>query len=133
LKCKDLPNDDFIKYYKQAKILKSDTLALTEKQLILAKDNFLEGNERYYELILKKFPEEVKQFYINKMKSLLNQNEEEYFSAYEFNEAYERATNTNFMDDSEMGKLKDKLNDEIDFKEKMKIMQALIQNAEQEN
>lgn len=133
LKCKDLPNDDFIKYYKQAKILKSDTLTLTEKQLILAKDNFLEGNERYYELILKKFPEEVKQFYINKMKSLLNQNEEEYFSAYEFNEAYERATNTNFMDDSEMGKLKDKLNDEIDFKEKMKIMQALIQNAEQEN
>ncbi|KFF06620.1 hypothetical protein [Flavobacterium reichenbachii] len=133
LKCKDLPNSDFINYYRQVKFLKSDTLVLTEKQLILAKDNFLEGNERYYELISKKFPEEVKQFYINKMKGFLNQNEDEYFSSYDFSEAYERATNTNFMDDSVIGKLKGKLSDEITPKERIGIIQTLIQNAAQED
>ncbi|MBF4518703.1 hypothetical protein IRZ71_20295 [Flavobacterium sp. ANB] len=131
LKCKDLPNYDFINYYKQIKFLKSDTLVLTEKQLILAKDNFLEGNERYYELISKKFPEEVRQFYIHKMKGLLIQNEDEFFSSYDFNEAYERATNTGYMDDSAMGKLKEKLINEIPLKERIEIMQTLIQNAEQ--
>lgn len=133
LKCKDLPNDDFINYYKQIKVLKSDTLVLTEKQLILAKDNFLEGNESYYKLISKKFPEEVKQFYINKMKILISEKEDDYFSSYDFNEAYERATNTNFMDDSQMGKLKVKLSNEIPLKERIEIMQTLIQNAEQED
>ncbi|MDQ5930397.1 MAG: hypothetical protein QG594_2185 [Bacteroidota bacterium] len=132
LKCKDLPNDDFINYYRQVKVLKSDTLAFTEKQLILAKDIFLEGNETFYELISKKFPKETRQFYIDKMKGFLSQNEDEYFSSYYFNEAYERATNTNFMDDSEMGKLKDKLTNEMPLKERIETIQTLIQNAEQE-
>ncbi|KIC00427.1 MULTISPECIES: hypothetical protein [unclassified Flavobacterium] len=133
LKCNDLPKYDFINYYRQVKVLKSDTLVLTEKQLILAKDNFLGGNESYYKLISEKFPEEVKQFYINKMKEILSKNEEEYFSSYDFNEAYERATNTDYMDDSVMGKLKEKLSNEITLKERIEIMQDLIQNAEQED
>lgn len=132
LKFKDLPDSDFISYYKEAKVLKSDTLVLTEKQLIQAKDNFLDGDERYYELVSDKFPEEVKLFYINKMKNFLSQKEEDYFSYYDFKEAYEKVTNTNFMDDSEMGKLKEKLNDEIPFKERIQIMQTLIEYAEPE-
>ncbi|MBE8725762.1 hypothetical protein [Flavobacterium hungaricum] len=133
LKCKDLPNTDFINYYKQVNILKSDTLVLTEKQLILAKNNFLEGNEGYYELVSDKFPEEVQHFYINKMKSFLSLKEEDYFSYYDFREAYEKATNTGYADDSEMGKLKDKLTDELSIKERIEIMRLLIQNAEQED
>lgn len=134
LKYDDLPRYDFINYYRQVKVLKSDTLVLTEKQLILAKDNFLKGNESYYELISKKFPKEVKQFYINKMKVILSKNEDdEYFSSYDFTEAYERATNTGFMDNSVMGKQKEKLTYETTLEERIVIMQALIQNAEQED
>ncbi|MCD1118453.1 hypothetical protein [Chryseobacterium turcicum] len=135
LKYDDYPSYEFIEYYKNINILKSDSLVLDNNQLIVAKEKFLNGIERYYDLVWNKFPKEISKYYIQKMKKISQTENEEEISFYDFQEAYERATHTGFMDDSEMGKLKNKLfgNDEAIFEEKQKIMKTLIENAENKN
>lgn len=135
LKYDEMPDYFFRAYYKNKKILNSDSLKLNEKQLLFAKEKFLNGNERNYELIWGKFPKEISSYYITKMKKISQIENVEEISFYDFQEAYERATQTNFMDDSEMGKLKNKLfgNDEAVLEEKQKIMKKLIENAENKN
>lgn len=143
LKYDEMPDYEFIFYYQNKKILNSDSLKLTEKQLIFAKERFLNGNERNYDLIRNTYPNEISSYYIKKMKKISQTEDEEEISFFDFQEAFERATQTGFMDDSEMGKLKDKLTKEcvfehykfheITFEEKQKIMKTLIENAENKN
>ncbi|MDI9312153.1 MAG: hypothetical protein QM535_18205 [Limnohabitans sp.] len=135
LKYNDYPSSEFINYYKSINILKSDSLELDNDQLIIVKEKFLNGIEIYYNLISEKFPKEVSKYYVQKMKKISETENIEEISFYDFTEAYERATQTGFMDESEMGKLKNKLTDdyELIFEEKQKIMKMLIENAEKKN
>lgn len=121
---------DFISFYKSQKILSSDDLILTDKQLEVAKQKFLEGNELpYYNFVKDKFPKDVKKYYLKKMETFQKIKNENEIDFYNFQEAYERATDTGFMDKSELGILKDKLTDDISFEDKQKIMQTLIDDA----
>ena len=121
---------DFIWFYKSQKILPTDDLILTDKQLDIAKEKFLQGEELYYyDFIKDKFPKEVRKYYLKKMEAFQKIENEDDISFYDFQEAYERATNIGFMDKSELGILKDKLTDDISFEEKQKIMQTLIDDA----
>lgn len=122
----------FRDYYRKAGLLKDDEkLRLTEGQTQLMKEKFLQGEELYYDQIAERFPREVRAYFIEKMKKLQADKEED-FSAYDFKEAYERATQTDFMDGSELGLLKNSLYSEAPFPEKQKIMQQLITAAEQQ-
>jgi len=121
---------DFIWYYKRKKILQTDELILTEKQLKVALQKFLDGNElSYYDFVKDKYPKEVRAYYLKKMQAFQKIENENEIDFYNFKEAYERATNTYFMDRSELGVLKDKLTDDISFDEKQKIMMTLIDDA----
>lgn len=130
LKHNELPDDNFIDYYKSVSILKSDSLLLTQQQTILVKEKFLNGFELFYDLVKNKFPKEVKSYYINKMKEISDTKNLEDISFYDFEEAYERATNTDYMDDSENGVLKESLTESEENNEKQKIMKILIEAAE---
>jgi len=121
---------DFIWYYKRKKILQTDELILTEKQLKVALQKFLDGNElSYYDFVKEKYPKEVRAYYLKKMQAFQKIENENEIDFYNFKEAYERATDTYFMDRSELGVLKDKLTDDIPFDEKQKIMMTLIDDA----
>lgn len=134
LKYDSYPSSDFVDYYRHIKILETDTLKLNSKQLLVVREKFKAGNERYYDLIKNKYPKEVTKYYLEKMEKLSTKENVDDISFYDFEEAYERATQTDYNDSSELGKLKDQLTDyQLSFEEKQEIMKKLIENVYKEN
>ena len=95
------PTADFLKYYQQKGILKTETAELTDKQLANAKANFLAEKTDLLPLIAKKYPEIIRDHYLDKLKSIYGTADEyNYTDCSDFQEAIRILTN-NFDDDYE--------------------------------
>lgn len=88
-----LPDGEFIAYYKQ-KGITTDSILYTEKQYQTALQQFQLGHEDLLSLIKKKYPEEVKQYYTQKMKDILLIEEPDYNNYYEFDKAISALTDS---------------------------------------
>lgn len=127
------PDDNFLAYYQSIGILKSHHPVLTEKQLSTIKERLVQGEMLKYtfeEILSEKYPEQIKDFHLKRMISI--RDSADYTSTYEFELSYETITNTRYSQDEPMIEyLKDKLNDDnVSNKEKQKIMDILIENAQ---
>lgn len=88
-----LPDGEFIAYYKQ-KGITTDSILYTEKQYQTALQQFQLGHEDLLSLIKKKYPEEVKQYYTQKMKDILLIEEPDYNNYYDFYKAISALTDS---------------------------------------
>lgn len=88
-----LPDGEFIAYYKQ-KGITTDSILYTEKQYQTILQQFQLGHEDLLSLIKKKYPEEVKQYYTQKMKDILFIEEPDYNNYYEFDKAISALTDS---------------------------------------
>lgn len=126
------PTADFLTYYKQQGVLKTDTAVLTDKQLANALANFLAEKTELLPLIAKKYPEVVRDHYLNKLKSIYaTADEYNYSKCSDFQEAIRILTN-NFNDDYDDINLiaNNLLDSELSYYEKGNIMSALIKVVE---
>jgi len=88
-----LPDGEFIAYYKQ-KGITTDSILYTEKQYQTILQQFQLGHEDLLSLIKKKYPEEVKQYYTQKMKDILLIEEPDYNNYYDFDKAISALTDS---------------------------------------
>ncbi len=88
-----LPDGEFIAYYKQ-KGITTDSILYTEKQYQTILQQFQLGHEDLLSLIKKKYPEEVKQYYTQKMKDILFIEEPDYNNYYDFDKAISALTDS---------------------------------------
>lgn len=126
------PTADFLTYYKQKGILKTDTAELTEQQLANALANFLAEKTELMPLIAKKYPEVIRDYYLDKLKSIYGTADEySYSDCSDFQEAIRILTN-NFDDDYDDINLiaNNLLDSELSYYEKGNIMSALIKAVE---
>ncbi|MEO5911331.1 MAG: hypothetical protein ABIP95_10610 [Pelobium sp.] len=126
------PTADFLTYYKQNGVLKTDTAELTEQQLANALTNFLAEKTALLPLIAKKYPEVVRDHYLNKLKSIYGTADEySYSDCSDFQDAIRILTN-NFNDDyNDINLIANNLLDsELSYYEKGNIMSALIKVVE---
>ncbi len=79
----DYPDSYVMGFYEQKGVI-GDTLRLTEKQLQLAKEKFLKGNEKLLPFIEDTFKPEIKAYYLNKLKKIRRKNEFTYGDCFEF-------------------------------------------------
>lgn len=123
-----LPDENFIKYYKQKGILKTDTAKLNEQQLARAKTLFFNGNETFLDLIASTNPTEIKDYYLQKLKDISFQSEYEFGDCLRFKRISTMLTNDfndNYDDVNRV--LSDLLTkDELENYEKKPIMLHLI-------
>ncbi|WP_026977763.1 hypothetical protein [Flavobacterium tegetincola] len=126
------PTADFLTYYKQQGILKTDTAELTEQQLANALANFLAEKTDLLALIAKKYPEVIRDHYLDKLKSIYGTADEySYSNCSDFQDAIRILTN-NFNDDYDDINYvaTDLLDSELSYYEKGNIMSALIKIVE---
>ena len=88
-----LPDYEFIAYYKQ-KGITTDSILYTEKQYQTILQQFQLGHEDLLSLIKKMYPEEVKQYYTQKMKDILLIEEPDYNNYYDFDKAISALTDS---------------------------------------
>ncbi|MCS4227145.1 hypothetical protein [Sphingobacterium sp. BIGb0165] len=88
-----LPDGEFIAYYKQ-KGITTDSILYTEKQYQTILQQFQLGHEDLLSLIKKKYPEEVKQYYTQKMKDILLIEGPDYNNYYDFDKAISALTDS---------------------------------------
>ncbi|WAC42569.1 hypothetical protein [Pedobacter sp. SL55] len=123
-----LPDENFIKYYKQKGILKTDTAQLTEQQLARAKGLFFNGNETFLDLIASTNQTEIRDYYLQKLKDIVFQSEYEFGDCVRFRRIVCMLTkdfNENYDDLNRV--LSDLLTkDELESYEKRPIMNHLI-------
>ncbi|RZL34329.1 MAG: hypothetical protein EOO96_10170 [Pedobacter sp.] len=122
-----LPDENFIKYYKQKGILKTDTAKLNEQQLARAKTLFFNGNETFLELIASTNQTEIKDYYLQKLKDISFQSEYEFGDCLRFKRISTMLTNdfnNNYDDINRV--LSDLLTNELQNYEKKPIMLHLI-------
>ena len=122
-----LPDENFIKYYKQKGILKTDTAKLNEQQLARAKTLFFNGNEVFLDLIASTNPTEIRDYYLQKLKDISFQSEYEYGDCLRFKRISTMLTNdfnNNYDDINRV--LSDLLTNELQNYEKKPIMLHLI-------
>lgn len=123
-----LPDENFIKYYKQKGILKTDTAQLTEQQFARAKGLFFNGNETFLDLIASTNQTEIRDYYLQKLKDISFQSEYEYGDCVRFRRIVcmlTRDFNENYDDLNRV--LSDLLTkDELENYEKRPIMNHLI-------
>lgn len=127
-----LPDENFIKYYKQKGILKIDTVQLTEQQLVRAKGLFFNGNETFLDLIASTNQTEIRDYYLQKLKDIVFQSEYEFGDCLRFSRVVCMLTNdfNNNYDDVNRT-LSDLLTkDELQNYEKRPIMNHLIDLVE---
>lgn len=79
-----LPDDNFVRFYKQKGILKTDTAKLTEQQLARAKALFFNGNETFLDLIASTNETEITAYYLQKLRDIEFQNEYEFGDCLRF-------------------------------------------------
>ncbi len=126
------PTADFLTYYRQKSIIKTDTAELTQQQLANALANFLAEKTDLLPLIAKKYPDIIKDHYLNKLKSIYGTADEySYSDCSDFQESIRILTN-NFDDDYEDINYvaTDLLSNELSYYEKGNIMSALIKTVE---
>lgn len=122
-----LPDENFIKYYKQKSILKTDTAKLNEQQLARAKTLFFNGNETFLDLIASTNPTEIRDYYLQKLKDISFQSEYEFGDCLRFKRISTMLTNdfnNNYDDINRV--LSDLLTNELQNYEKKPIMLHLI-------
>jgi len=122
-----LPDENFIKYYKQKGILKTDTAKLTEQQLARAKTLFFNGNEVFLNLIASTNQTEIRDYYLQVLKDISFQSEYEYGDCLRFKRISTMLTNdfnNNYDDINRV--LSDLLTNELQNYEKKPIMLHLI-------
>ncbi|TDG36446.1 hypothetical protein EZJ43_07975 [Pedobacter changchengzhani] len=126
------PTADFLTYYKQQGILKTDIAVLTDKQLANALANFLAEKTELMPLITKKYPEVIRDHYLDKLKSIYGTADKySYSDCSDFQEAVRILTN-NFNDNYEDINYvaTNLLTNELSYYEKGNIMSALIKVVE---
>lgn len=122
-----LPDENFVKYYKQKGILKTDTAKLNEQQLARARALFFNGNETFLDLIASTNQTELKDYYLQKLKDISFQSEYEYGDCLRFKRISTMLTNdfnNNYDDINRV--LSDLLTNELQSYEKKPIMLHLI-------
>jgi len=122
-----MPDDDFTVYYKEKGII-SDNIKYSEDQYRKVLQVFESGKEELLPIIRKKYFNEIKVYYLQKMVRVLRMTEREYSEYRDFRESVELITN-NFNDDTESVNyiLKNSLtNDKFESYEKTDIMNHLI-------
>lgn len=123
-----LPDEDFIKYYKQKGIIKTDTAVLTAQQLAKAKTLFFNGNEVFLDLIANNNQTEIKDYYLQKLRDIVFQSEYEFGDCLRFARITRMLTNDfndNYDDINRV--LSDFLTkDEVENYEKRPIMNHFI-------
>lgn len=129
-----MPDEGFIKYYRQTGILKTDTAQLNEQQLASARALFFNGNETFLDLIASTNPTEIKAFYLQKLRDIVFQSEYEFGDCLRFSRIATMLTdefNNNYDDLNRT--LTDLLTkDELENYEKRPIMKHLIDLIEKE-
>lgn len=122
------PDENFVKYYKQKGILKTDTAKLNEQQLAKARALFFNGNETFLDLIASTNQTEIKDYYLQKLKDISFQSEYEFGDCLRFSRVVCMLTNdfnNNYDDVNRV--LSDLLTkDELENYEKKPIMLHLI-------
>ncbi|SFC39069.1 hypothetical protein SAMN05421780_10574 [Flexibacter flexilis DSM 6793] len=81
------PDSDFIEYYKSKKII-TDTIQYSEKQYEKALQQFHNGKEDILPIVRKKYFDQVKQYYIQKMENILKIDQPEFQDYYAFDKAF---------------------------------------------
>ncbi|MFH6992962.1 hypothetical protein [Flavobacterium sp. FlaQc-48] len=124
-----MPDLDFIEYYKE-KELTTDTIHYSEKQYQKALVQFEKGEEELLPIVKDKFKENVKNYFVKKLETILEKDKLDYTDYYEFYESVDHATN-NFGEngyDSANYLLNNNLtSDKFDEYDKKKIMYHLLQ------
>lgn len=122
------PDENFVKYYKQKGILKTDTAQLNEQQFAKARALFFNGNETFLDLIASTNQTEIKDYYLQKLKDISFQSEYEFGDCLRFRRVVCMLTNdfnNNYDDVNRV--LSDLLTkDELENYEKKPIMLHFI-------
>ena len=121
------PDYDFIEYYSQKGIF-SDTIKYSDQQYKNALQQFLNGNEELLSIVKEKHFDEVKTYYFQKMKSLLEKQELEYKDYSVFYDYITNLTNY-FNEDYSSGNyilVNSLTSDKFDKYEKKNIMRYLL-------
>lgn len=123
-----LPDENFVKYYKQKGILKTDTVKLTEQQLARARGLFFNGNETFLDLIASTNQTEIRDYYLQKLKDIVFQSEYEFGDCLRFKRIACMLTNDFNENYDDLNRtLSDLLTkDELQNYEKRPIMNHLI-------
>lgn len=123
-----LPDENFVRFYKQKGILKTDTAKLTEQQLARARGLFFNGNETFLDIIASTNQTEIKDYYLQKLRDITSQSEYEFGDCLRFERIVKMLSN-NFNEnyDDINRTLSDLLTkDELENYEKRPIMTHLI-------
>lgn len=123
-----MPDEDFVDYYTEKNLIK-DSIKYSENQYTKALQEFESGKEELLPMVRKKYFEEVKAYYLQRMEEISKMSKRDYFKYRAFGEAVERVTN-NFGNDSESVDylLNNALTgDKFENYEKSDIMQHLIE------
>jgi len=81
-----IPDEDFIKYYKQKNII-GDTITYSEEQYVAALEKFKKGHNDLLPIVKDKYFDEVKMFYLNQMQNTINMTEPSYGDYRDFERA----------------------------------------------
>ncbi|ENA1795663.1 hypothetical protein ABF176_002510 [Flavobacterium psychrophilum] len=127
-----VPDKDFIEYYK-VKGITNDTIQYSEEQIKNALQKFLNGKENLLPIVREKYFEEVKQFYIQKMESIVKIEKPKYGDYYNFDRAFRSLIGDEGLDyDSADYLLYNSLTSEkFDMYDKDRIMKYLIEIAKE--
>ena len=126
----DYPDDNFIEFYRQKKLI-GDTLILSNEQLQKAKNGFLEGNEKLSPFIADKFPLEIKEYYLKKLRKIRKTECLGYREYYDFDNIIQEMYDYHGYDiDYVMSSLL--CNDNVDKYDKQTIMDYFIRKVEEE-
>lgn len=125
-----MPDGDFIAYYKQTGIT-TDSIPYSERQYQRALQMFQQnGKVNLLPILRMKYPEEVKQYYVQKMENILKQDEPDY---YKFYRAFLDLTEDKLTSDDADYILNNSLCEERSFSKynKNRIMEHLVQVAKE--
>ncbi|HEU4497065.1 MAG TPA: hypothetical protein VFR70_08455, partial [Flavobacterium sp.] len=121
---------DFIEYYKQKNII-VDSIQYSEKQYQKALQVFQSGKGALLPMVRKRYFEDIKQHYVQKMENILEIEEPDYKDYYAFSQAFSAIAGDYGLDyDSADYVLYDSItSDKFDKYDKRKVMQHLLEIA----
>lgn len=122
------PDEDFIQFYKEIGIT-SDTIQYSENQYQKALQQFQNGNEDLFPIVKQKFPDKLKEYYLQKMENIIQFPAPDHNDYFEFYKAVNTVTNYfgEFYDSTDYILNNSLTEDDFDEYEKRKIMEHLVE------
>ncbi|MDR6969609.1 hypothetical protein J2X31_003642 [Flavobacterium arsenatis] len=123
-----MPDNDFVDYYKQKGITK-DTIQYSEQQYKNALQQLQKGKEDLLPMVRKKYFENIKQYYTQKLEAILKIEKPEYKDYYNFDKAFRSIVEELDYDSADYLLYNALTSDKFDQYDKRKMMQHLLEVA----